>query len=738
MNSRNLAVFARFHRYTLSKLLLVLSLCANGVYAGVTYSVDGTPIEGTPSVLTADTVATVTDTASIGTKLTGTGKLTVQGTGTLTVDQWQGFTGGLVIDNGATVIYNAEKGSNDGPIVKESVTVRGKLINQSNATMGYGLTNPYKAPVVNIEGGTIISESSGGGAFILTDCIFTNGGSVSDSRTNLVDQYGKRWGGNIALDGRVKVESGDAVITAERIVLSSRYQLNNDVSQYTLQMHVAEGATLTINGSLQNVETNGQSGHDVATNPRSLHKSGTGTLILNQPSTYKGSTKLVNGTIKLGVDNAIPVTSPVTFGYTINYKGNIDLNGHNQTIVPDNYMSSTATTIYPIGSIYNDASTLSTLTLNIPSGKTIATDHFEIKGKTKLIVDGGGTLDIKQGQEFTGGTVIRNGKVFLAGAGALHDSNSYKDGALLNTITIEENGILELKSGGVMGYGHNDEKGYGMPIITINGGQLINNCDTHNLLYNTTLSNNALIEDTRTGKTGWGGNFGLDGTITVTSGTENVIRGEKLMLSSRYTPTVGTTPINVSANAVLTIDGNLMNPTGTISTDARNLIKSGDGLLILEGTNNTYKGATTVSAGELRLDSGSLTDPVALATNGITVSNGASLTLSSPLELTNSNALVSLPSESAFNLDFTLEELQAIGGTIHFLSDASKIEIGGSAITLDQLKTAIPADLQDFVIPSITNGLTISLDTNNVPEPASWLLLLFGLIGLKALKRRNK
>lgn len=723
MNSRNLAVFARFHRYTLSKLLLVLSLCANGVYAGVTYSpaLSGSALDG-------DTVATVTDTAAIGTKLTGTGKLTVQGTGTLTVDKWQQFTGGLVIDNGATVAFNAAKESGDaGAIIKTSITINqgGTLKVQANSTMSYG----PDTPVVNIDGGSILSEHTGTGTFILKECNFTNGGTVTDTRTGLTG-----WGGNIALDGRVKVDAGDAVISGERIVLSSRYQVNAAVPVYTHQFHVADGATLTINGALQNVESN-TSG--VPTDARSLHKSGAGTMILNQPSTYRGLTKLVSGTIRLGVDNAIPVTSPVTFGYTsgeTSYTGNIDLNGHNQTVVPDNYMSTTATTIRPIGSIYNDTSTLSTLMLNIPSEKTVATDTFSIKGNTKLVVDGGGKLDVIQAQTFTGGTVIKNGKVLIAGAGS-EVPNSHKNGVLRNFITIEENGILELKSGGVMGYGRSGENG--MPIITINGGQLINNCDTHNLLYNTTLSNDALIEDTRTGKTGWGGNFGLDGTITVTSGTENVIRGEKLMLSSRYTPTVGTTPINVSANAVLTIDGNLMNPTATISTDARNLTKSGDGLLILSGTDNTYKGATTVSAGELRLDSGNLTDPVALATNGITVSNGASLTLSSPLELTNPNAIVSLPSADALNLDFTFEELQTIG-TIQFLSDASKIEIGGSPITLDQLKATIPADLQDFVIPSIANGITISLDTNSVPEPASWLMLLFGLLGLGALKRRNK
>lgn len=723
MNSRNLAVLARFHRYTLSKLLLVLSLCANGVYAGVTYS---PALSG--SALSGDTIATVTDTAAIGTKLTGTGKLTVQGTGTLTVDKWQQFTGGLVIDSGATVAFNAAKESGDaGAIIKTSITINqgGTLKVQANSTMSYG----PDTPVVNIDGGSILSEHTGTGTFILKECNFTNGGTVTDTRTGLTG-----WGGNIALDGRVKVDAGDAVISGERIVLSSRYQVNAAVPVYTHQFHVADGATLTINGALQNVESN-TSG--VPTDARSLHKSGAGTMILNQPSTYRGLTKLVSGTIRLGVDNAIPVTSPVTFGYTsgeTSYTGNIDLNGHNQTVVPDNYMSTTATTIRPIGSIYNNESTLSTLTLNIPSSKTVATDTFSIKGNTKLIVDGGGRLDVVQAQTFTGGTVIKNGKVLIAGAGS-EVPNSHKNGVLRNFITIEENGILELKSGGVMGYGRSGENG--MPIITINGGQLINNCDTHNLLYNTTLSNDALIEDTRTGKTGWGGNFGLDGTITVTSGTENVIRGEKLMLSSRYTPTVGTTPINVSANAVLTIDGNLMNPTATISTDARNLTKSGDGLLILSGTDNTYKGATTVSAGELRLDSGNLTDPVALATNGITVSNGASLTLSSPLELTNPNAIVSLPSADALNLDFTFEELQTIG-TIQFLSDASKIEIGGSPITLDQLKATIPADLQDFVIPSIANGISISLDTNSIPEPASWLLLLFGLIGLSALKRRNK
>ncbi|MBR0191592.1 MAG: autotransporter-associated beta strand repeat-containing protein [Thermoguttaceae bacterium] len=723
MNSRNLAVLTRFHRYTLSKLLLVLSLCANGVYAGVTYSpaLSGSALDG-------DTIATVTDTAAIGTKLTGTGKLTVQGTGTLTVDKWQQFTGGLVIDNGATVAFNAAKESGDaGAIIKTSITINqgGTLKVQANSTMSYG----PDTPVVNIDGGSILSEHTGTGTFILKECNFTNGGTVTDTRTGLTG-----WGGNIALDGRVKVDAGDAVISGERIVLSSRYQVNTAVPVYTHQFHVAEGATLTISGALQNVESN-TSG--VPTDARSIHKSGTGTLILNKPSTYRGLTKLVNGTIKLGADNAIPATSPVTFGYVegeTNYKGNIDLNGHNQTIVPDNYNNPTATTIRPIGSIYNDTSTLSTLTLSIPSAKTIATDTFSIKGNTKLVVDGGGKLDVIQAQTFTGGTVIKNGKVLIAGAGS-EVPNSHKNGVLRNFITIEENGILELKSGGVMGYGRSGENG--MPIITVNGGKLVNNCDTHNLLYNTTLSNNALIEDTRTGKTGWGGNFGLDGTITVTSGTENVIRGEKLMLSSRYTPTVGTTPINVSADAVLTIDGNLMNPTATISTDARKLTKSGDGLLILAGTENTYKGATTVSAGELRLDSGSLTDPVALATSGITVSNGASLTLSSPLELTNSNAIVSLPSADALNLDFSLEELQAVG-TIQFLSDASKIEIGGSAITLDQLKAAIPADMQDFVIPSIANGLTISLNTSSIPEPASWLLLLFGLIGLGSLKRRNK
>lgn len=723
MNSRNLAVFARFHRYTLSKLLLVLSLCANGVYAGVTYS---PALSG--SALSGDTIATVTDTAAIGTKLTGTGKLTVQGTGTLTVDKWQQFTGGLVIDNGATVAFNAAKESGDaGAIIKTSITINqgGTLKVQANSTMSYG----PDTPVVNIDGGSILSEHTGTGTFILKECNFTNGGTVTDTRTGLTG-----WGGNIALDGRVKVDAGDAVISGERIVLSSRYQVNAAVPVYTHQFHVAEGATLTINGALQNVESN-TSG--VPTDARSLHKSGTGTLILNQPSTYRGLTKLVSGTIKLGVDNAIPVASPVTFGYTSGdstYTGNIDLNGHNQTIVPDNYMSTTATTIRPIGSIYNDASALSTLTLSIPSSKTVATDTFSIKGNTKLVVDGGGKLDVIQAQTFTGGTVIKNGKVLIAGAGS-EVPNSHKNGVLRNFITIEENGTLELKSGGVMGYGRSGENG--MPIITVNGGKLVNNCDTHNLLYNTTLSNNALIEDTRTGKTGWGGNFGLDGTITVTSGTENVIRGEKLMLSSRYTPTVGTTPINVSADAVLTIDGNLMNPTATISTDARNLTKSGDGLLILAGTANTYKGATTVSAGELRLDSGNLTDPVALATNGITVSNGGSLTLSSPLELTNSNAVVNLPSADALSLDFSLEELQAVG-TIQFLSDASKIQIGGSAITLDQLKTALPADVRDFVIPSIANGITISLDTNRVPEPASWLMLVFGLLGLGALKRRNK
>jgi len=699
-------------------------LCVRGASAGVTYS---PALSG--SALQENTTATVTDSASIGQKLTGTGSLTVTGTGTLTVDQWQGFTGGLIINSGATVAFNATKpsGTTDS-IVKNSITVNvgGTLRNQANSTMSYG----NDTPALNINGGTVISESSAGGTFIAKALTFTNGGTMSDSRKDLTG-----WGGNIALDGNVVVSSGSATITAPRVVLSTRYQVNPNVPVYTCQFSIAEGASLTINGVLQNVEENGSS---VPTNPRSIHKSGKGTLVLNGAATYRGQTKLINGTIKLGVDNALPVTSRTTFGYedkttpANSTTGNLDLNGHNQTLVLENYMQTTAPVIYPRGSIYNNQSALSTVTLNIASSPTIATTNLEIKGNTKLVVDGGGTLQVNTAQLFTGGTVIKNGKIQLSVGGAT--VGSYKNGGLLNSITIEKDGTLELTAGGTMGYDRSGNNG--MPTITINGGTLVNNCETHNLLYNLTLSNDALIQDLGTGKTGWAGNFGLEGTVTVTSGTGNMIQAEKIVLAARYAPSPGKTSISISDGAALILDGNLLNSTQNISTD-RAVTKSGAGLLTLAGTANTYKGATTVSEGELRLDSGSLADAISLATSGISVSSGANLTLASPLKLTNSSALVQLSSADALSFDFTLEDLEAIGGTVTFVDDLNKIKVGSATITAAQLQAAIPSELQYYVKFDSTGGFSVSINPNAVPEPATWTLLLVGLIGVLVVRRKK-
>lgn len=83
-------------------------------------------------------------------------------------------------------------------------------------------------------------------------------------------------------------------------------------------------ATLNLNVELSNNSNNNVNNWD----GKSLTKKGFGTLVLSKQNTYTGETNIGNGTLKLGIDNAIAHSSTMN----ISSDGTLNLNGNNQKI----------------------------------------------------------------------------------------------------------------------------------------------------------------------------------------------------------------------------------------------------------------------------------------------------------------------------------------------------------------------------------------------------------------------
>ncbi|MDO4629447.1 MAG: autotransporter-associated beta strand repeat-containing protein [Planctomycetia bacterium] len=309
------------------------------------------------------------------------------------------------------------------------------------------------------------------------------------------------------------------------------------------------------------------------------------------------------------------------------------------------------------------------------------------------------------------------------------------------------------------------------------------------------MSNGGKIIDTTTGKTGWAGNYGLDGDITVTAGTDNIISAEKLVMSARYTanPNKSNT-FNVAKDAELTLDGNLLNPWTTIDTGARSLVKTGEGTLTLTGENNTYSGVTTVSAGTLVIDGtdnsattiqyatsavnvAGGTDNAKLVISGnenqsiiipkvnvnnhgeieftsagkkltvdtdITVANDGLMRLTVPADLT-AGLLIDgkLELESFDSLLIDISQI-ALDEEYELLTATGGIFVGDKTITdtlyFEQFLKDDTGVLNTFSVVSLANGgFGLAMNAGSeVPEPATWVLMILGCLGIFHISRNSQ
>ena len=224
---------------------------------------------------------------------------------------------------------------------------------------------------------------------------------------------------------------------------------------------IGTGVTLELAADLKI----GQSGVDIARNgtifsnnaaiteiggSRSLIKVGLDTVQMgNNASTYTGDTLVNGGTMRLGIDGALPTGTRL--GVT-NYAA-FNLNGFDQTV----------RSLRGSGVITNSSALLKTLTIGNPGNPAESSFSGGIGGNLNLIKQGSGTLTLSGANRYTGSLQIYEGTVaigstFAQGAGALGVAASqallvgiFGDAALLTmgAVTVPQPIVVESFFGGL-------------------------------------------------------------------------------------------------------------------------------------------------------------------------------------------------------------------------------------------------------------------------------------------------
>jgi autotransporter-associated beta strand protein len=247
----------------------------------------------------------------------------------------------------------------------------------------------------------------------------------------------KAGAGTLALNGYSHY-SGYTDITAGTVLLGPNGNLSS-VSAVTVEA----GATLDLNNGMQvigslegagNVKlesgtlwTGGNNSDTTFSGIISgaqgeLIKQGQGTFTLSNHNTYTGTTYVSDGTLRLGIDNAISAASAVLLG------GTLDLNGFSAWVWS---LSS--------GGGVNPKVNLGSGTLSV-TGSASTTFSGVISGTNGQLSKGGpGTLTLSGNNTYTGGTAVNGGTLLVTGSLAASGSVSvgaHANGTLGGTGTV--------------------------------------------------------------------------------------------------------------------------------------------------------------------------------------------------------------------------------------------------------------------------------------------------------------
>lgn len=401
----------------------------------------------------------------------GTGAVTVNGSGAvLALGTYTDTVGTVTLDNGGQITGTSGTLSTTNTFELKNGTVSAVLA-------GSGALNMTTPATVTLSGSNTYSGATTVGVNGVSNSVLTVnnslalGSAVAGTTVN---------GGYLLTENRINLGNG-LTVTDETLTFASangyraglHYTFNTGTGKWDGNIVLATAAAYLNCEALGGTFVIGDSAADTITgtgNGLSLRGAGTiiiysrinigatqinrddnGVAVLNTAGNTWGNTQLAQGTLKLGVSDALPASTALTIGKaSAGASAAFDLNGYNQTvagIAEGHFAGANGTNTQRIIS-----SAPAILAVSNSVANTFGTTNSTIEGKVTLVKLGTGTLTLTGTNTYSGATIVSNGTLAVSASGMLGNSTNITVAAgtliLQNSDCITNTATVRIENGG--------------------------------------------------------------------------------------------------------------------------------------------------------------------------------------------------------------------------------------------------------------------------------------------------
>lgn len=501
--------------------------------------------------------------------MSGAGSVTKAGAGIVILSGANTFNGGLTISAGVVQCGVAGVLPPAG-----SVSMTGGTLNLTGFAQTIGGLSGTSG--VSLGAATLTVNTTGSSSY--GGSIVGGGGLTVGGTGSLTLTAANGYTGLTTISsGTLQLGINNAIVTTNDVTLTGGTLDLQSFNQAVGNLSATAGNITLGSGTLSTTLTGDQTFSAVisGTGPVNLN-AGTRTWTVGASQLYSGLTTIDNGTLKLGVANALPVGGSVA----LTASGILDLNNLSQTL---------GALTGPGQVLLGGSSGLLTMA---PTSPTVLSGV--ISGAGGVIMQGPSSWTIGAVQTYTGGTTVNGGVLHLGIAGAL---------APTGAVVVNPLGSLVL------------DGGFAQTIASLAGGGTVD-LGTSALTINTS---GAATPTTFSGSMGGSGSLVVQGTGTqILTGVSSYSGG---------TTVSGTATLQGNT---LSLQGTIVNNSTLFFNQALNgtysgplsgtgqLLVGGGGTVTLTGT--PAQGSVVVQGGELDITAGST-----LTATTVTVNNGGAI-----------------------------------------------------------------------------------------------------------------